>query len=363
MRLFFDARFTRTDFHDGISRFGATLAAELAQHCEVTLLVHDHRQLALLPQLPYLLVNAPTSPKELFVWLQLNRHRPDVVFSPMQTMGSWFRRAPLVLTLHDLIYYEHRTPPRDLPALVRLLWRLYHLAYWPQRLLLNRADLVFTVSETTKQLMRRHRLTKRPVVVTPNAPQEHRYAVTGQPKKTLLYMGSFMEYKNVATLVRAMEQLPDYRLHLLSKITPGRRAALSQLSSAPDRIVFHNGVSDAEYEQLLSETTALVHLSQSEGYGMPVIEAMALGVPVVVNDIPIFREVAGEPGIFVDGTNPAEIAAAVRSLEEPQRWQRLSRASFDHARGYTWERTGQIAAAALGSLVGRAGLEPATKGL
>lgn len=363
MRLFFDARFTRIDFHDGISRFGATLASELAKHCEVTLLVNDERQLALLPELPHLLINAPTSPKELFVWRTLNRHAPDIVFSPMQTMGSWFRSAPLVLTLHDLIYYEHRTPPRDLPAVVRLLWRLYHLAYWPQRLLLNRADLVFTVSETTKQLMQRHRLTKREIVVTPNAPQSHQYSVTGQPKKTLLYMGSFMEYKNVATLVRAMAELPDYQLHLLSKITPAKRDALAKLSHDPESIIFHNGVSDAEYERLLSETTALVHLSQSEGYGMPVIEAMALGVPVVVNDIPIFREVAGEAGRFVDGTNPAEVAAAVRAMEDPQRWQQLSRASFDHALSYTWERTGRIAVAALQSLVGRAGLEPATKGL
>ncbi|MFC0581516.1 glycosyltransferase family 4 protein [Micrococcoides hystricis] len=351
------------DFHDGISRFGATLATELAQHADVTLLIHDERQLQLLPDLPYLVVSAPTSPKELFIWLQLNRHQPDVVFSPMQTMGSWFRSAPLVLTLHDLIYYEHRTPPRDLPAFVRVLWRLYHLAYWPQRLLLNRADLIFTVSETTKTLMSRHRLTKRPVVVTPNAPQEHRYAVTGSPKKTLLYMGSFMEYKNVATLVRAMELLPDYQLHLLSKITPAKRAALEDLSSAPQRIVFHNGVSDAEYEQLLSETTALVHLSQSEGYGMPVIEAMALGVPVLVNDIPIFREVAGEAGIFVDGTKAREVAAAVTMLAEPGLWVEHSKAAFAHAQRYTWARTGTIAATALEKLVGRAGLEPATKGL
>lgn len=363
MRLFFDARFTRLDFHDGISRFGATLAAELAKHCEVTLLIHDERQLKLLPQLPHLMINAPTSPKELLVWLQLNKHAPDVVFSPMQTMGSWFRSAPLVLTLHDLIYYEHRTPPSDLPVLVRLLWRLYHLAFWPQRLLLNRADVVFTVSETTKQLMQRHRLTSRPIVVTPNAPQNHRYSVTTQPKKTLLYMGSFMEYKNVATLVRAMEHLPDYQLHLLSKITPAKKATLQNLSTAPERIIFHNGVSDEEYEHLLTQTTALVHLSQSEGYGMPVIEAMALGVPVIVNDIPIFREVAGAPGRFVDGTDPQQVAAALRELEDPQTWQQLSRASFDHARNYTWERTGQIAAAALKKLVGRAGLEPATKGL
>ena len=351
MRLFFDARFTRMDFHDGISRFGASLAEALSEHAQVTLLIHDERQLKLLPDLPHIVVNAPTSPKELFIWLQLNRHAPDVVFSPMQTMGSWFRKAPLVLTLHDLIYYEHRTPPKDLPAFVRVLWRLYHLAYWPQRLLLNRADLVFTVSETTKKLIAKHRLTKREVVVTPNAPVSHRYAVTGQPTKTLLYMGSFMDYKNVATLVRAISLLPDYRLHLLSKITDAKKAELSALVQRPEQLVFHNGVSDAEYEALLVEATALLHLSRTEGYGMPIIEAMALGVPVVLNDIPIFREVGGEPALYVDGTNPEDVAEAVHQLADQQRWAQVSKDSFAHAQTYTWANTGTIAARAFQRLV------------
>ena len=58
-----------------------------------------------------------------FVALLVNRLKPDVVFSPMQTMGSLGRRYRLVLTVHDLIYYRHRTPPRDLPAPVRALVR------------------------------------------------------------------------------------------------------------------------------------------------------------------------------------------------------------------------------------------------
>ena len=89
----------------------------------------------------------------------------------MQTMGSWGRKYPLVLTLHDLIYYEHPAPPGFLPAPVRVLWRLYHKAYWPQRLLLNRADVVATISHTTAALMRKYRLTKRPVRIVGNAPQ------------------------------------------------------------------------------------------------------------------------------------------------------------------------------------------------
>jgi hypothetical protein len=70
----------------------------------------------------------------------------------MQTMGSWGSKYGLVLTLHDLIYYEHPAPPGFLPAPVRVLWRLYHKAFWPQRLLLNRADIGGNRSARTTEL-------------------------------------------------------------------------------------------------------------------------------------------------------------------------------------------------------------------
>lgn len=139
----------------------------------------------------------------------------------MQTMGSWGRKYPLVLTLHDLIYYEHPAPPGFLPAPVRVLWRLYHKAYWPQRLLLNRANVVATISDTTLALMRKHDLTKRPVRIIGNAPQGDRTPrdPSVRPEKSLAYMGSFMPYKNVETLIRGMAELPDFTLNLLSRIT------------------------------------------------------------------------------------------------------------------------------------------------
>ena len=150
MKIVIDARFTRTDHHDGISRYGASLIAATAKIADVSMLVSDVRQLALLPDVPYTLISSPLSPLELFVARKVNATGADVVVCPMQTMGTWGRKYGLILTLHDLIYYEHPAPPGFLPAPVRLLWRLYHKAVWPQRLLLNRADTVATISRTTE---------------------------------------------------------------------------------------------------------------------------------------------------------------------------------------------------------------------
>src|SRR5690606_41178467 len=153
MRLWSDCRAVRVGGHAGISRSTVGLARELARlHPQVELLICDERQLAALPDVPWHRLSAPTSIREPFVARQVRRIGADVVFSPMQTMGSWGRDYALVLTLHDLIYYRNRTPPPEFALPIRVLWRLYHLAWWPQRVLLNRADAVVTVPETTASL-------------------------------------------------------------------------------------------------------------------------------------------------------------------------------------------------------------------
>ena len=348
MRLFFDARYIRTDFHDGISRFShelahAVFAAAPEAGVEVTFIVHDPAQLALLPEgAPTVSLHAPTSMLEPLAALRLNRHRPDVVYSPMQTIGALGRRFALILTLHDTIYYRHRTPPRDLPGLVRLGWRLFHLSYAPQRATLNAADVVATVSETSKRQFAAVRLTKREVVVLPNAPQRladlapARAMPGAAAPQNIVYMGSFMPYKNVETLVRAMADLPGRTLHLLSRISPARRAELEELAPADARIVFHGGVTDAEYAALLSDAALLATLSLDEGYGLPIAEALELGVPAVVSDMEIFHEVGGPGARYVPARDPQAFAAAVRSLDDDAARAELVAAGREHIARFTW---------------------------
>ncbi|PRZ15684.1 glycosyltransferase involved in cell wall biosynthesis [Nesterenkonia sandarakina] len=344
LKLFFDCRYTRTQVHDGISRFTASLVEAAAEQAEVTMLISDPEQLNLLPDLPHLQVSSPTSAREPWVARQINPHRPDVVFSPMQTMGGRGRTYPLILTLHDLIYYAHRTPPRDLPPLVRLGWRAYHLSYLPQRLVLNQADAVATVSETTRGLIRAHGLTRRPVELISNAPPvvERPREPGAAPTKELVYMGSFMGYKNVEALIAGLNRLPEYTLHLCSPIPASREAQLRALARDPEQLVFHRGISDAEYRTLLRRASALVTLSAAEGYGLPVVEAMAHGTPCVLSDLPIFTEIGGaavaESGAqVVPGQDPDAFAQAVRRLEDPATFARASAAARARSLEFSWQ--------------------------
>jgi glycosyltransferase involved in cell wall biosynthesis len=347
VKTVFDCRYVRVGQHDGISRYSVGLLTALAEPHPVTMLISDRAQLARLPDLPYHLVSGPTSIREPLVARAVNRLRPDVVFSPMQTMGGWGRRYRLVLTVHDLIYYAHPTPPPEFAAPIRLLWRAYHLAWWPQRVLLNRADAVVAVSATTAALIERHRLTDRPVTVVPNAADPVPPERLPAPRtNALVYMGSFMPYKNVTTLVRAMASLPDHELHLMSRVPVAERAQLTALARGA-RLVFHDGADDEVYRDLLRGATALVSASRDEGFGIPLVEAMQLGTPVVVSDIPVFREVAANAGRFVAPDDAAGFAAAIRELDDPACWAARSAAARARAAHYSWAASARILLALL----------------
>ena len=346
MKVLVDCRYTSVPRHNGISRYTAGLVAALADLHPVEMLISDRRQLALLPDLPWHLVSAPTSIREPLVAHQVRKLGADVVFSPMQTMGTWGRDYRLVLTLHDLIYYRHPTPPPEFAAPIRALWRLYHLAWWPQRALLNRADAVVTVSETTAALIAEHRLTCRPVTVVPNAPDPVPDAPRLPRTGTLVYMGSFMPYKNVGVLARAMAQLPGHELHLMSRVSPTERDRLTTLAGG-GRLVFHDGADDATYREVLRGATALVSASRDEGFGIPLVEAMGVGTPVVVSDIPVFREVGGTAAAYVDADDVRGFVREICELDDPAVWEQRSADARTQATRYSWAASARILLALL----------------
>lgn len=340
MKFLYDARYIRTDFHDGISRYTTELANALAKLTEVTFLISDLGQLHFLPKnAQYQLIHAPSSPKEPFTAQVLNKFEPDVVFSPMQTIGTAGRKYKQILTSHDMIYFRHPTPPNNINWLLKIGWRIYHMTYIPERIALNGADIVATVSHTVQREFERARLTKRPIVVIPNAPQKfHTHTVIhGAIPKNIIYMGSFMPYKNVETLIKGMEWLPGRRLHLLSKISPARRKALTALIPKGAEVEFHGGVTDDEYEALLANNAVLATASFDEGYGIPVAEALAMGVPAVISNIPIFHEVAAGGALYFDPKNPKQFADRVKELDDKAVLQQVIEAGKEHISSFTWE--------------------------
>jgi glycosyltransferase involved in cell wall biosynthesis len=352
MKLFFDARYTRIDYHDGISRYSTELGIALAKLTPVTFLICEEGQKKWFPRnAKFMKIHPPTALKEPLTALVLNKYKPDVVYSPMQTIGTLGRRYKSVLTLHDMIYYRHPAAPASLPAHIRAGWWLYHQTYLPQRLILKGADLLTTVSATSAKEIIDAKMSSRAPVIVSNAPQKFNTQPVFNAKiKNIIYMGSFMPYKNVETLIRGMQWLPGRTLHLLSRISPEREQQLKALIPAKATIVFHRGVTDEEYEALLADNAILVTASLDEGYGIPVAEAMAMGVPVVVSDIPVFHEVGGEGALYFNPGIPKTFADAVQRLDHKAfRTKQIHKAS-EHIQTFNWDDSAKALFAAIKGL-------------
>lgn len=358
MKLLFDARWILIENRfDGVSRYSHELAHALARRddLEVSWLIHDKRQLAKLPAGDYVLANDPNnSLAETFQLPRtINRSGHTVVYSPFFVMGTLGKKYKLILTIHDMIYFTHRTPPQWLAWHVRLGWWLFHTSYAPMRWLLNQADVVATVSETARQELIDAQATKRPVVTVSNAVsdafKEAPAAVTRKHylAHDIVYMGAFTPYKNVECLIEALALLPDITLHLCGKMPPIRRRDLEALMrdrGVIDRVVIYDGATDEQYKTALSDARCSISASRLEGFGLPVLEAQQRGVPMVCADTPIFHEVGGDAVLYFNPDSPEEAAAAVRQLADEALSDDLIARGTANAQRFTWDHSASVAA-------------------
>jgi glycosyltransferase involved in cell wall biosynthesis len=115
---------------------------------------------------------------------------------------------------------------------------------------------------------------------------------------------------------------------------------LSSVSaSTAARVRFVNGASEAEYQQVLDGSFALLSASKDEGFGIPLIEAMSRAIPVIVSDIAIFKEVAGSAGSYFENTNVADLVSTIRDLEDSSRWAEASAKSLIRSQLFTWDKS------------------------
>jgi glycosyltransferase involved in cell wall biosynthesis len=106
--------------------------------------------------------------------------------------------------------------------------------------------------------------------------------------------------------------------------------------------VFHDGADDTAYRDLLRGATALVTASRDEGFGLPLVEAMGVGTPLVVSDIPVFREVGGDAATYVDADDVAGFVRAIRALADDATFAAASAAARQRATLYSWERSARV---------------------
>jgi glycosyltransferase involved in cell wall biosynthesis len=161
------------------------------------------------------------------------------------------------------------------------------------------------------------------------------------PRRYLLQVGARRPHKNVSALVRVLPELPEsYHLLLVGSIDerfPDPVPRLAESLGVAHRIRHVPSVSEPELHSIYAGAAAFTYPSLIEGLGLPLLEAMAAGVPVVASDIPVFREVAGDAATLLDPSDAAGWARAILDVQEPGRRRELIDAGRQQVKKATWD--------------------------
>ncbi|MGH9200052.1 MAG: glycosyltransferase family 4 protein [Vicinamibacterales bacterium] len=263
----------------------------------------------------------------------------DVAFSPHPLLLP-ARRAAQVVMVHDLDFMRH--PERT----HREIRRDYPRLAGPHA---RRADHVIVPSQYTADEV--HRILEVPrehiAVCPPGVPEWQSPGRGFDRHGYLLFMGSLEPRKNVATLLAAYRRLLAGRadapkLALAGKAGPEANAGLDSLTKPPLRgNVEHLGyVAESERQRVYAGARALVLPSFDEGFGMPVLEAMSLGIPVIASARGALPELVGEAGLLIDPTDELALCEALaRVVTDDALAQILASRGLARARLFSWDRT------------------------
>jgi glycosyltransferase involved in cell wall biosynthesis len=266
------------------------------------------------------------------------------------------RGRRLVVTIHDLAFVRY---PNAFPRRWRFLYRL------GLRAAARRADAILVPSKSTaRDVLETTGVDEARVHVTPLATSPPREPAADAaetlrrldvPEPYVLYVGTIEPRKNLDTLLRAYRRAAGRGIpHALVLVgPPGWRMAEFDRewdAGGPGRIE-HTGVVTADdLEVLYRHASAFVYPSLYEGFGLPVLEAMARGVPTVTSNSSSLPEVAGDAAILVDPHSVDELADAItRIVTDTDLAARLSVEGTARAASFSWDETARLTLAAYGS--------------
>ena len=299
--------------------------------------------------------------------LSLLRAKLDLIHFPHYNLPL-FKPGRFVVTVHDLFPFQfpeiHSGP---LPRTVNQML---------MRNAVRRATRVITPSEATSQAVQASFPEAAARVVAIPEAADSRFNPTRNPEGEaawqvrfgirppyIFYLGQWKAYKNLPTLLRAFASVrrahPETQL-VLAGDDPRHPEVRREAARFPEgSVVLPGRLPESAVPDLYRGASVVVLPSRAEGFGLPVIEAMACGVPIVCSDLPVLREIADGVAVFCKPEDPEDFARAIAGVLQAPTPGSTRQVGIERARRFTWERsaaeTVEVYEAALGTpLVGSA---------
>ncbi len=276
--------------------------------------------------------------EQTIVPLEAARYRLDIILNPGFT-APVFSSCPSVTVFHDLQHLRH---PQ--------YFRWFDLPFW--RLLLwasaRRSRSLIAVSEATRDdLVRSYPFTRDRIAVVPHGVEAAFFSLDrSRTEDYVLCVSTLHPHKNLDRLIRAYSRRKrDYRL-ILAGMRGFRAREIEKM--ATEGVEITGWIPRMELLGLYARARAFIYPSMFEGFGMPVLEAMAAGLPVACSGIAPLREVAGETALFFAPDSEDAIADALdRITTEESLRAKLASAGQERARRFTWRRSAERTLAVL----------------
>lgn len=305
--------------------------------------------------------SGPYSIAEQFELISLSPRDTTLFWSPHYNIPLLVG-SKLLVTVHDVF---HLAMPEFVAGVHRRAYARFMFAA-----AVRKADRILTVSRFTKQeLLRLTRADPRKIRVTPLGVDRSWFEVPSEPpphpRPYLLYAGNVKPHKNLVALLTAFGSLLTEFPHDL--IIVGKRdgfitgdSAVAQSAAAlGDRVTFTGYVADESLRQYFLHADALVQPSLYEGFGLPPLEAMACGTPVLASRAASLPEVCGDAATYFDPSDVEDIAMSIRRLLRDEKLAAsLTERGRERARGFSWEQTTVDTTRAIDELLAPAGTAP-----
>lgn len=283
--------------------------------------------------------------------LALRKRKPDVWLQPYG-FCSLTSRVPQVLMIHDLAFLHH-------PQYISWYHRLYYR--WLTPAFARKARSIITVSAFSKQdIMQHYRIPESKIRVIPGAARygfmpldwEARQAVKdgyADGREYFLFVGGIHPRKNLFHLLKAFSQFKKWQHSSMKLLVAGRKAwhsddLLEKLNTYKYRedVVLLGYLPDDQLQRVTAAAYALVYPSWFEGFGLPILEAMQSGTPVICSNTSSMPEVAGDAALLID---PADTDAIAKEMLNLYRNEGIRNALIEkghqRAAGFSWDTTTQ----------------------